>query len=790
MGFTLDNLKYQAVDPGSPDDPDSLVAQCIRDGVRTDNWYGQANHFICPLNIPGTGKILLNRDTLDALDLESGDEFRTLTITDNKGGEVKLAKVLIVGHEVAVTTGAAESSTTDPNMVYLVSIADPRWLYFDRGMPKTKAYNLRGDDDGKYITSTLNSAAAWTWQQLLDDLWPSGLGTSPTLPFAPDGTPEGFWFKEYYPLNAYLYVLKRLCIGLKYDPVADDYELLRLGNTSDATYTAWQAVVASPLHYRRHDTYSVTTRTANYPEKLRVDFRVKYPYTDGTEPYYTVDKNVTPSAATINAGTFLSIQDDLHALWNGTSITNSSALDTRATERADHWTAKRQYHDIGLYCEYLDIIDFTSILGTPIEVISWQDVGDGAGAITAVKSGKNSERWLEDWERREYVGAKTFDAGVYGSPLIMGGAGAGGGGSDCCDPEAILGGDITGCCPSMLGGGDGGGGIGGGGPKCCNAALYYFCANKTEIAFRFQVCNDNKATFLGFGGVIGVGGPGDVAGSAFLEGGTSCGWAAQDQNKIAQLLAMIPGGADSYCPAGGGIGGGGVGNCPPGYFPHPQFPNLCCSDPWQQVFNADGSTRWICTGQVVNTNAKTGASGAASSSGCSNCGGVANSAYAPPNPSCGCHDEKPSTTQTAALGGQMLGGTGLGGATITDYLLSQVGAVPAGVPTIVAKNNLAGQAATLTITTWTVGASDGSFFVTAYLNVIAITGNIKLQVQWFDETNTSSSADMNVAVTVAGRVTVSPVCIRAFAGSAINVVTTGAIVSVNYNAGANIIQTE
>lgn len=425
MGFTLDS-KYAAIEPSE------LYQQCRADGLRTDHFWGICNHFRTGLTKPGTGKILLLRETLDLLRVDSGnDAFHTLTISDNiKGNSVTLKKVLLVGHEVAGTPGWE----ADPNTAYVVELADPRWLHWDRGITVTKAYNLRTDADGSLVTDTLNAGVAWTWQQIITDLWPSGLGTAPTLPFTPDGTPESFWFIDEYPLRAVMHILRRLACGIQYDPVNDTYAIVRLGDLTAANAADALELEITYRDFLRYDGYAVTSRAAQYPQKLRVEFRVRAPYTNGTLPYYTSDQTVTPAASSTNTA-YLVLEDELTAISDGVTVSNAAALSTRAIERASHWTAKRTYHDTAVYREYNTIADLTPALGCYFAEVAWEE--RGRGAITSIAAGVNdplNPTNLEAWKRQPYTDPVGQGGAMWAAKLIRTGGQSGAIACCCCDP--------------------------------------------------------------------------------------------------------------------------------------------------------------------------------------------------------------------------------------------------------------------------------------------------------------------------------------------------------------------
>lgn len=418
MGITFDGQPVY--------DARKLYQACVKQGLRTDHWLGKANYFTNPLTKPGSGKILLTRATLDSLNLESGDKFRELVFADGDSEPVRLKKVVMVGHELAVTPGLEGDEAT----MYVVELSDPRWFHWDRGNPITTSYNLRTDLDGSYVTDTLNAGTPWTWQQIIADLWPADLGAVPTLPFTPHGTPESFWFINDYPLNAINHILIRLCCGLKYDQTLDSYSIVRMGDTDAANAAMSDVLEATYRPVLRYDGYAIAPLLAQFPAVLRVEFRVRKPYTDGSLPYYSVDVPVEGQADVNTA--YLVLEDELTAIFDGSSITNTTTLDARADQRAAHWQAKRENHDTAVYREYSGYFDFAPALGCYFAAVGWED--RGRGMLTSIAAGTNADRRVEDWKRRDYTDPVGNDTAMWGAPLIrMGGGNSNNTPCCCCD---------------------------------------------------------------------------------------------------------------------------------------------------------------------------------------------------------------------------------------------------------------------------------------------------------------------------------------------------------------------
>lgn len=802
MGFTLAS-KYPA------DDPAPLFRFCLQHGLPTAHFHLRANSWSNPLTVPGTGTLILPRDTLDSLDLAGGDTFRTLTISDG-GNTLKIAKVLIVGHELAATPGYAGDALTQ----YVVQIADPRWLVWDRGTPVTKSYNLRTDADGSYVTSTLNAGVAWTWQQILTDLWPSSvLGTAPTLPFTPDGTPECFWFQHAYPLNAVAFFLTRLCCGVKYDQVNDVYTIVRMGDTADASAAALTTLTSKYAGSLVYDGYPVAPYLASLPATIRVQFRVRAPYTDGTPPYYTIDQTVTPAAPTVNTAV-LNLEDDLTALQTAGSVTNAAALTTRAAERATHWTAKRVNHDTALHREYDGLFDATAAIGCYVAAARWADFG--AGVRTSLAAGTNADRRVEDWQRPLMTGETIPGVGIWGAPLIVGGLGSpvccdGYLGSVCtCDPAggscscsaaggakaAAIPATLTPDCCYILGGPGLGGGTGGGGitttkPGCCRYDLFYFCSllgtgyGWSYVYWVFDLCWSSagitSVTLVspqpGFGTTSAP--PTQNWYASPHPGGPCDGQPGTGSfaSILSAMIAALPASASAFMcgnQVGGGVpqvGGGGGGFVVPPAPPAP--PQMHCQPGWHPWYD-------IITGQFLGCQPNTGANQNIipitgqdalwrTPLGGEGLGGVGPDAAI---------DAGQITSATAGLMKVAAAGSAVSFITIpadaTKVLLGDgtFGVSPGGGGAL-ASGDQFGKTATTTLFTQAVGASDGTFRAGAYINVTSagFGNHVALAVNYTDN-NSSAQSISTGDIVVAQEAYIEDFQFRAKSGTNITIVAT------------------
>lgn len=135
---------------------------------------------------------------------------------------------------------------------------------------------------------------------------------------------------------------------------------------------------------------------------------------------------------------------------------------------------------------------------------------------------------------------------------------------------------------------------------------------------------------------------------------------------------------------------------------------------------------------------------------------------------------------------------------ITTY--NNIATAGLGVPAVYAYGRPAnGQTgAVASVATYTVGASDGSFLISANGNITTfVAGTFNVTVAYTDETNTSQTLKLNfstitgtigIALAASGPFEGIPTHIRAKAGTAITVATSGTFTSLTYNVEASIIQ--
>lgn len=330
-------------------DPASLYQYCQQNGIATDRWAGRAGLYATgPGPKPGRGTFLIKLVDLNAITLTADTPL--VIVGADAAHTVTIPSVTVLNRE-CVTPGGPN----DPNAVFMVDVADRRHLL--GRIPLDKAYNLRKATGTGYYSATLNSGTAWTWQQIVTNITTAlGIGTL-TLPFTPDATPENLvYWGHPSALECLCDVLDRLACALTYDPVANTFAAVQLGTAADTYLDA----ITDPKVWAG---YSASYARAWRPEKVRVRFpRRPVDRTNWNTPFYFVD--VTLAATTgVQSGTYVQLDDDLSALAATGTPSNSAALTTRATERAEDWLTKRDFYERRYLVAWRDFVPSASALG-------------------------------------------------------------------------------------------------------------------------------------------------------------------------------------------------------------------------------------------------------------------------------------------------------------------------------------------------------------------------------------------------------------------------------------------
>lgn len=264
-------------------EPAGLAKRCREIGLDT-SWFGLANSYTCPRGCrPGEAWLLLLRTDLDTLLNSTTDEasrpyyFDVKFISNSQGSHgtetATIKRLVFLGAE-CVTPGARESEC-----VYLVQLQDRRYLLQRYASDYTHAgdsYNTRHLHVGYYMSPTLKPSSGngtpWTWQQMLDDMWPdadpgetvSVLGPAPSLPWIPVTNPEDLSFEGMTDGEAIEKALAFLNCELAWDPIADACRYVVAGEED----TQFEAALAGLENRRVWDGYRKRSLKANTPRLI------------------------------------------------------------------------------------------------------------------------------------------------------------------------------------------------------------------------------------------------------------------------------------------------------------------------------------------------------------------------------------------------------------------------------------------------------------------------------------------------------------------------------------------
>lgn len=370
-------------------DPQALAQACADRGLPLD-WKEPEekapNYFLTENGRgPGTGRILLRKMDIDALDLTTDSD---LTFLDDQGGKLVFKKITFL-RAACITPGAED----DPAAAFLCDVADRR-IHLDK-IPINRGYNIASADGQDYLSGSTDGGTDWTWTTLIQDLFTTlDLGDA-TLPFEPDGTPENIaFFSDCSAWEALNRILDRIACTILYDGEADEFTIIRLGDTAAAGAVA-SAKTMRKLErdeLRTWDRYWVETARGRLTEKVRVVFPRRPVPTGGSSPWYEVDITLTATSGVVSR-TAEVLHDDLTAIGSGTP-TNAAALATRAQERADDWLRKRLYAEARQTIVYRDFQSTSKLLSETVGAVAIDDRGGAMRTEVGSKPDDLLSRWM------------------------------------------------------------------------------------------------------------------------------------------------------------------------------------------------------------------------------------------------------------------------------------------------------------------------------------------------------------------------------------------------------------
>lgn len=375
----------------------------------------RANSIMNPLgSAPCRAWLLMTRVNLNSLSKET--TTHQIALQDAQGNKITLYKQVFVKAR-CLTPGIS----ADANGLYLAEFSDQTWLVNNPTYNCTinKQYNVPAAamGSGAYYYDTTNAGTAWTWATMWADLWTttvgSILGTTPALPVTPNGAPTAFIFPGISGWEAINQVLARIGCALNLNPLAsgNQFSVIQVGAADSAATT----LLSQNASRKIHDEEFIESSIGKVPSGVTVYFH-KANQDYGTE-------NTTGSAAGKQWSTGASYQvsiagpsgvptggvnhpiwDDLQALYDASgTLTNSSALNTRAQERAnDFYRWIQAPGGDFLHRTYSGLIPFDT--GSIIRGVAWRQDGNGAFVTEAIRHpyGRLVITDAGQWEEEDY----------------------------------------------------------------------------------------------------------------------------------------------------------------------------------------------------------------------------------------------------------------------------------------------------------------------------------------------------------------------------------------------------
>ena len=306
---------------------------------------------------PARGWFIMQRRDINKINLNALQDwvwqFEDQENTPKRPLQTRTLKSLVICKEPLNLTPS--NVANDPDSIFLVEVADSRWRafnpYFQANI--TKYYNVRagawqqaGSTAAEFMTGSLNSGALWTWQTMFADVWgamATQLGPAPTLPFTPDGTPEGFIFLS-SAWQAVTEVLTRIGCAVSVDHTKNQGEQFTVARVGEEDGDAEDILrAAEDDDAKIHDAEWIPIARGLFPASVQVNFHRKeaYPGEEETTPRDSTQwltqsvYSVTVAGTNANAepGLVHQIWDDLPAIYDNSGLLNGSALNTRAAER-------------------------------------------------------------------------------------------------------------------------------------------------------------------------------------------------------------------------------------------------------------------------------------------------------------------------------------------------------------------------------------------------------------------------------------------------------------------------
>jgi hypothetical protein len=368
-------------------DPEPLYASARAHGHLVDFW-GKANSITIPVGrLPGRAYFVVPKTTYSGLDLESRMNLKW-----------KYGDDTLVQSNWVVTKATAIGSDLDDNAAYFLELADKRWVLARHGGTVNVSYNQsmlfpqRENATKVYWSDSLNGSTAYTWQEILEELWaqlPAGLaGSCPTLAWYPAHTPENWAFRGESAWSAIFRLLDACQCTLA--PTASGFDCIGLGDeqtavdTLSATHAAKLLLDAKP---------SPWIAESWVPELVGVFFAARTQERPGNvvpsmgvEHSGCVSYEVETYDADAEPDTCLAVWSDFAAeIGADETVLNDSALAAAARDLTERITLRLQRCSLPMLRHFSGYINGFA-LGAQLHRITYRDYGDDAGFRTEISA--------------------------------------------------------------------------------------------------------------------------------------------------------------------------------------------------------------------------------------------------------------------------------------------------------------------------------------------------------------------------------------------------------------------
>jgi hypothetical protein len=353
----------------------------------------KATSVLCPLGkYPTLAYVLMLKRDLDTLDLNTTHELELKQATEVPGNPptINYKTLSFTGLYILKYEKVGAGNVNYETAVYQVELGDKRALLQSASSDTGAIFaNVRSfAKQQPYLQGTVNGLQNGnvSWNQLVKTLWqacglPRDPGADPDIYLPPDlpidGQPDTNIFVGVDAWGSLCCVLDYLDCAIRHNPFTNTYSIVQLGAaqiiTEDTTLLKYDA-----KNFLNKAKYA-STLNFYFPKKLpsgqEKDVELSNNWLLGNY-YYTISR---PTNIVTALGT-KPVWQDLHAVYdeNG-NLSNSAALNTRATNKAQRYTAR--YSVPSQHKVFIGLID-NILPGGLVRAVFWRKSHSITGTTT------------------------------------------------------------------------------------------------------------------------------------------------------------------------------------------------------------------------------------------------------------------------------------------------------------------------------------------------------------------------------------------------------------------------